>query len=98
MVSCNEFQACVVQPKVEMDLEFELTKLSTPAGYVSAIALCVATFGTIAITSGFFLKPDATFDDYVANVIPLFGGFIAVIGVSEVCFLVLDFYLSCRPS
>ncbi|CAM8906987.1 unnamed protein product [Rhodiola kirilowii] len=77
-------QACVVQPKAEMDLEFELTKLSTPLGYVSAIALCVATFGTIALTSGFFLKPDATFDDYLANVIPLFGGFITVIGVSEI--------------
>lgn len=78
------FQACVVQPKAEMDLQFESTKLSTPWGYVSAIALCVATFGTIALMSGFFLKPDATFDDYVSNVIPLFGGFISILGVSEV--------------
>lgn len=87
---CMGLQACVVQPKVEMDLEFELTKLSTPVGYVSAIALCVATFGTIAFTSGFFLKPDATFDDYVANVVPLFGGFITVIGVSEVSFIICN--------
>ncbi|KAA3468044.1 putative zinc metallopeptidase EGY3, chloroplastic [Gossypium australe] len=68
-------QACVVQPKAEIDLQFESTKLSTPWGYVSAIALCVTTFGTIALMSGFFLKPGATFDDYLADVLPLFGGF-----------------------
>ncbi|KAJ0010887.1 hypothetical protein Pint_33631 [Pistacia integerrima] len=77
-------QACVVQPKAEMDLQFESTKLSTPWGYVSAIVLSVATFGTIALMSGFFLKPDATFDDYLANVVPLFGGFISILGVSEI--------------
>ncbi|XP_011030296.1 PREDICTED: probable zinc metallopeptidase EGY3, chloroplastic isoform X2 [Populus euphratica] len=77
-------QACVVQPKSEMDLQFELTKLSTPWGYISAIVLCVATFGTIALMSGFFLKPNATFDDYIANVAPLFGGFLAILGVSEI--------------
>ncbi|GAY48777.1 hypothetical protein CUMW_114350 [Citrus unshiu] len=77
-------QACVVQPKAEIDLQFELTKLSTPWGYVSAIVLCVATFGTIAIMSGLFLKPDATFDDYLANVVPLFGGLITILGVSEI--------------
>ncbi|XP_010939357.1 probable zinc metallopeptidase EGY3, chloroplastic [Elaeis guineensis] len=77
-------QVCMVQPKAEMDLEFESTKLSTPWGYVSAIVLCVATFGTIALMSGFFLKPDATFDDYIANVIPLFGGFLSILGVSEI--------------
>ncbi|XVE66696.1 hypothetical protein DITRI_Ditri08aG0099400 [Diplodiscus trichospermus] len=77
-------QACVVQPKSEIDLQFESTKLSTPWGYVSAIALCVATFGTIALMSGFFLKPGATFDDYLANVVPLFGGFVSILGVSEV--------------
>ncbi|KAE8008159.1 hypothetical protein FH972_004699 [Carpinus fangiana] len=77
-------QACVVQPKAEMDLQFETTKLSTPWGYVSAIVLCVTTFGTIALTSGFFLKPDATFDDYLADVVPLFAGFISILGVSEI--------------
>ncbi|KAJ0981839.1 hypothetical protein J5N97_010094 [Dioscorea zingiberensis] len=77
-------QVCMVQPKSEMDLQFESTKLSTPLGYVSAIVLCVATFGTIALMSGFFLKPDATFDDYIADVIPLFGGFISILGVSEI--------------
>ncbi|KDO49538.1 hypothetical protein CISIN_1g012885mg [Citrus sinensis] len=77
-------QACAVQPKAEIDLQFELTKLSTPWGYVSAIVLCVATFGTIAIMSGLFLKPDATFDDYLANVVPLFGGLITILGVSEI--------------
>ncbi|KAG9440650.1 hypothetical protein H6P81_020815 [Aristolochia fimbriata] len=77
-------QVCVVQPKAEIDLQFESTKLSTPWGYISAIALCVTTFGTIALVSGFFLKPDATFDDYVANVIPLFGGFLTILGVSEI--------------
>ncbi|KHG12833.1 putative cytosol aminopeptidase [Gossypium arboreum] len=77
-------QACVVQPKAEIDLQFESTKLSTPWGYVSAIALCVTTFGTIALMSGFFLKPGATFDDYLADVLPLFGGFISILGVSEI--------------
>ncbi|XP_050208969.1 probable zinc metallopeptidase EGY3, chloroplastic [Mercurialis annua] len=77
-------QACVVQPKAEIDLQFESTKLSTPWGYVSAVALCVTTFGTIALMSGFFLKPDATFDDYIADVVPLFGGFLAILGVSEI--------------
>ncbi|XP_010065858.2 probable zinc metallopeptidase EGY3, chloroplastic [Eucalyptus grandis] len=77
-------QACVVQPKAEMDLQFESTRLSTPWGYVSAVALCVTTFGTIALMSGFFLKPDATFDDYLSNVVPLFSGFISILGVSEI--------------
>ncbi|XP_027774538.1 probable zinc metallopeptidase EGY3, chloroplastic [Solanum pennellii] len=77
-------QACVVQPKSEMDLEFESTKLSTPWGYICAISLAVTTFGTIALTSGFFLKPNATTDDYLANVVPLFGGFLTILGVSEV--------------
>ncbi|KAK2968920.1 hypothetical protein RJ640_018612 [Escallonia rubra] len=77
-------QVCVVQPKAEMDLQFELTRLSTPWGYVSAVALCVTTFGTIALMSGFFLKPDATFDDYIADVVPLFGGFLTILAVSEI--------------
>lgn len=77
-------QVCMVQPKSEIDLQFESTRLSTPWGYVSAIALCVTTFGTIALMSGFFLKPDATFDDYIANVVPLFGGFLSILGVSEI--------------
>ncbi|KAF8404839.1 hypothetical protein HHK36_009728 [Tetracentron sinense] len=77
-------QVCMVQPKAEIDLQFESTRLSTPWGYVSAILLCVATFGTIALTSGFFLKPDATFDDYIADVVPLFGGFLSILGVSEI--------------
>ncbi|PKA49681.1 hypothetical protein AXF42_Ash004222 [Apostasia shenzhenica] len=77
-------QVCMVQPKAEMDLQFESTKLSTPWGYVSAVALCVTTFGTIALISGFFLKPDARFDDYIADVIPIFGGFLTILGVSEV--------------
>ncbi|KAJ8764757.1 hypothetical protein K2173_009154 [Erythroxylum novogranatense] len=64
--------------------QFESTKLSTPLGYLSAVVLCVATFGTIALMSGFFLKPNATFDDYVANVVPLFGGFLTILGVSEI--------------
>lgn len=77
----------MVQPKSEMDLQFETTKLSTPFGYLSAISLCVTTFGTIALMSGFFLKPNATFDDYLADVVPLFGGFLAILGVSEVSYL-----------
>ncbi|XP_027361445.1 probable zinc metallopeptidase EGY3, chloroplastic [Abrus precatorius] len=77
-------QACVVQPKAEMDLQFESTKLSNPLGYFSAIALAVTTFGTVALMSGFFRKPDATFDDYLANVVPLFGGFLSILGVSEI--------------
>ncbi|KAI3986244.1 hypothetical protein MKX01_014368 [Papaver californicum] len=78
-------QVCMVQPKGEIDLQFESTKLSTPWGYVSAILLCVTTFGTIALMSGFFLKPDATFDDYISDVVPLFGGFLTILGVSEIC-------------
>lgn len=77
-------QVCMVQPKSEIDLQFEYTKLSTPWGYVSAIALGVATFGTIALISGFFLKPGATIDDYIADVLPLFGGFLSILGVSEI--------------
>ncbi|CAK9154923.1 unnamed protein product [Ilex paraguariensis] len=77
-------QVCMVQPKAEMDLQFELTKLSTPWGYTSAVLLCITTFGTIALMSGFFLKPDATFDDYIADVVPLFGGFLTILGVSEI--------------
>ncbi|KAL8150820.1 hypothetical protein V2J09_020628 [Rumex salicifolius] len=77
-------QVCLVQPKAEIDLQFETTKLSTPWGYISAIALGVTTFGTIAITSGFFVKPGATWDDYLADVVPLFAGFLLILGVSEI--------------
>ncbi|MCH90763.1 peptidase M50 family protein, partial [Trifolium medium] len=67
----------------KMDLQFESTNMSNPFGYLSAIALAVTTFGTVALMSGFFLKPDTTFDDYPANVVPLFGGFLFIHGVSE---------------
>lgn len=77
-------QACVVQPKAEIDLQFDSTKLSTPWGYVSSIALAVTTFGTVALTSGLFLKPYATIDDYLANFAPLFGGFLTIFTVSEI--------------
>ncbi|KAK4849280.1 hypothetical protein QYF36_023109 [Acer negundo] len=50
----------------------------------SVVALCVMTFGTIAIMSGLFLKPDATFDDYLSDVMPLFGGFISILGYLRV--------------
>ncbi|RWW11876.1 hypothetical protein GW17_00024485 [Ensete ventricosum] len=86
-------KVCVVQPKAEIDLQFEATTLSTPWGYVSSVVLCVATFGTIALMSGFFLKPGATFDDYIADVVPLFSGFLSILGVSEVwnsCFAILS--------
>jgi predicted PurR-regulated permease PerM len=83
----------MVQPKAEMDLQFESTNLSNSFGYLSAIALAVTTFGTVALMSGFFLKPDATFDDYLANVVPLFGGFVSILGVSEVSY-VLSFLLN----
>jgi hypothetical protein len=74
----------MVQPKAEIELQLEVTKLSTPWGYLSAVALAVTTFGTIALMSGFFLKPGASFDDYVSDVLPLFGGFLSILGVSEV--------------
>ncbi|KAL8541628.1 hypothetical protein ACS0TY_002771 [Phlomoides rotata] len=77
-------QACVVQPKAEMDLQFESTKLTTPSGYITAVALCVTTLGTIALTSGFFVKPNATIDDYLTDVAPLFGGFLTILAVSEI--------------
>ncbi|RLN17659.1 putative zinc metalloprotease EGY3, chloroplastic [Panicum miliaceum] len=77
-------QVCMVQPKAEIDLQLEVTRLSTTWGYLSAVALAVTTFGTIALMSGFFLKPGATFDDYVSDVLPLFGGFLTILGVSEV--------------
>jgi hypothetical protein len=31
------------------------------------VALAVTTFGTVALMSGFFLKPSAAFDDYVSD-------------------------------
>lgn len=74
----------MVQPKSEMGLEFESLKLSNPFGYLSAIALAVTTFGTVALMSDFFLKLDATFDYYLAKVVPLFGGFLSILGVSAV--------------
>lgn len=77
-------QVCVVQPKAEIDLQYEYSKLSTFWGYISAALLGVTTLGTIALMSGFFLEPNATFDDYVSRVLPLFAGFITIIGVSEV--------------
>lgn len=77
-------QVCVVQPKSEIDLQFESTSLSTLWGYLGAVLLSVTTFGTIALMSGFFVKPDASFDDYIADVLPLFGGFLSILGVSEV--------------
>lgn len=77
-------QVCMVQPKAEIELQLEVTKLSTPWGYLSAVALAVTTFGTIALMSGFFLKPGASFDDYVSDVLPLFGGFLSILGVSEI--------------
>ena len=60
----------MVQPKVEIDLQFETTRSSNRIGYITATLLGVTTFGTIAIMSGFFLTPDATFDDYVSRVLP----------------------------
>ncbi|GAB2292096.1 Probable zinc metallopeptidase egy3, chloroplastic [Dionaea muscipula] len=90
VVSFNELkrndvtkQVCWVRPKSEIDLLFKYTKLRTPWGYNSAIALCVTTLGTIAV-SGFFVKPDATLDDYLADVVPLFGGFLLILGISEI--------------
>ncbi|KAI4963686.1 hypothetical protein ZWY2020_011194 [Hordeum vulgare] len=76
-------QVCMVQPKAEIELQLEVTKLSTPWGYLSAVALAVTTFGTIALMSGFF-SPGASFDDYVSDVLPLFGGFLSILGVSEI--------------
>ncbi|KAI9161578.1 hypothetical protein LWI28_018839 [Acer negundo] len=66
-----------------MYLEFGSSKLSTPWGYFSAVVLCVATFGTIDVMSGLFLKPDVTFDSHLIDVVPLFGGFISILGASE---------------
>ncbi len=77
-------QVCVVQPKVEIDLQLETGRLSNAAGYVTSILLGVTTLGTIAIMSGFFLEPNATYDDYVARVLPLFAGYTGIIGTSEV--------------
>lgn len=77
-------QVCMVQPKSEIDFQFESTKLSTPWGYTIATLLGVTTLGTIALTSGFFVKPFATFDDYISDVLPLFGGFVTILGVSEI--------------
>ena len=61
--------------------------MSNPFGYLSAIALAVTNFGTIALMSGFFLKPVATLDDYLANVVLLFGGFLSILGVFEVSYM-----------
>lgn len=78
-------QVCVVQPKAEIDLQYESSRLSTTGGYIAALLLGVTTLGTIAVMSGFFLEPDATFEDYISRVLPLAGGFVTIIGVSEVC-------------
>ncbi|BBN01078.1 zinc metalloprotease EGY, chloroplastic [Marchantia polymorpha subsp. ruderalis] len=77
-------QICVVQPKVEIDLQLSAEKLSTPYGYLISALLGVTTLSTIALTSGFFLPAYATFDDYVSRVLPLFAGFVAIITASEV--------------
>ncbi|XP_058728901.1 probable zinc metallopeptidase EGY3, chloroplastic isoform X2 [Vicia villosa] len=77
-------QVCVVQPKEQLDLQFESNNLSNPFGYLSSIALAVTTFGTVASMSGSFLTPNATFGDYLASVVPLFGGFLFILGVSEI--------------
>ncbi|KAE9454483.1 hypothetical protein C3L33_13615, partial [Rhododendron williamsianum] len=78
-------RVCNVQPKAKMYLQFESSKLSTTWGYLSAIGLCVTTFRMISLMSGFFLKPDAMFDEYVYDAVPLFGGFLSISGVSELC-------------
>ncbi|KAH7373951.1 hypothetical protein KP509_17G080800 [Ceratopteris richardii] len=77
-------QVCVVQPKAEIDLQFESSNLSTLGGYTAAVFLGITTLGTIAVMSGFFLEPNATFEDYVSRVLPLAGGFLTILGVSEV--------------
>nr|PNR32661.1 hypothetical protein PHYPA_024603 [Physcomitrium patens] len=77
-------QVCVVQPKAEIDLQLESQRLSTWTGYVSAALLGVTTLGTISVMSGFFLTPDATFDDYVNRVLPLFAGYLGIFGTSEI--------------
>jgi hypothetical protein len=75
----------MVRPKAEIDLQLEATKLSTPLGYAGALALGVATFWTIAPMSGFFFpKAGSSFDDYRSDAVPLFGGFLSILGVSEV--------------
>lgn len=74
-----------MQPKAEIDLQFESSRLSTVGGYTCALLLGVTTLGTIAVMSGFFLEPNATFEDYISRVLPLAGGFVTIIGVSEVC-------------
>ncbi|KAK6159190.1 hypothetical protein DH2020_006504 [Rehmannia glutinosa] len=53
--------ACVVQPKSEMDLQFESTKLMASSS-----------------------SPNATIDDYLSDVAPLFGGFLTILAVSEI--------------
>ncbi|KAF2320797.1 hypothetical protein GH714_030862 [Hevea brasiliensis] len=50
-------QACVVQPRSEMDLQFESTKLSTPWGYLSAIATRVTAARNGVKLSPSFLVP-----------------------------------------
>jgi hypothetical protein len=65
----------MVRPKAEIDLQLEATKLSTPLGYA----------WTIAPLSGFFFpKAGSSFDDYRSDAVPLFGGFLSILGVSEV--------------
>ncbi|XP_024364357.1 probable zinc metallopeptidase EGY3, chloroplastic [Physcomitrium patens] len=76
-------QVCVVQPKAEIDAQFESQRLSTWTGYFSAALLGITTLGTISIMSGFFLTPGATYDDYVSRVLPLFAGYLGIFGTSE---------------
>ncbi|CAA2976677.1 probable zinc metallopeptidase EGY3, chloroplastic [Olea europaea subsp. europaea] len=37
------------------------------------------------LTSGFFVKPDATINGYLNDVVPLFIGFLTIVGVFKVC-------------
>jgi len=52
----------------------------------------------IALTNGFFLKPETTFGHYLANVVVLFGGFVSIFVVSEIVTEVIAVHYSVKLS
>eukprot|EP00897_Mesotaenium_endlicherianum_P004005 jgi/Mesen1/3632/ME000020S03164 len=77
-------EVVVVQPKSEVDLQLGVANRNPLLSLLPSVLLGVTTLGSVAVISSLFLAPDATFDDFVARVLPFFGGFVSILGVSEI--------------
>lgn len=76
-------QACVVQPKAEIDERLAQRRLGSVARWPLSIALVAATGFTTTFLSRFSLDPsqgEAGFE----SALPLLGGLAIVLGASEV--------------